>query len=535
MSITEPLLEADDIQGNILAGFNKDHQQFIFFEIEKPDLVKDWLRYIEPKISTLREVVSFNRLYQTMWARQGNEPKGLIATWMNLAFSYSGLQKILPKEKLLDFGQESAYVKGLQKRSGDLGDPTDPTAEGHPNKWVLGGSANNPDICLIIASDSHNQLEAMISTIKLSIDKVPGFGKSSGLKMVFEQACKTRFDLPGHEHFGFKDGVSQPGVRGKISVALDDYLTKRFIDSSDPRSQIEASPGQKLIWPGEFVFGYPKQKDDDPITPDQIKDSDLPSVYSVPVWAKNGSFLVVRRLRQDVKGFWEFLINEGPKVGISDPFMFGAKLVGRWPSGAPIMRSPTQDNKELAKAELANNNFNFQNDSSTAKIRSDIDFKDEIDQAKADEFGEVCPVSAHIRKVYPRDVDTDRPASANLTRRIIRRGIPYGEPLNINLALPPYEDSQNGDRGLMFLSYQTSIEEQFEFISNKWANSKKLPREGGEDPIIGQNNDPSQNNPRTRTFDLNGCPINLMNDFVIPTGGEYYFQPPISAIKSISL
>ena len=528
MSILEPVLEANDIQGNILAGFNKDFQHFLFFEIKDFELAKGWIHYIEPQISTLKEVASFNRLYQTTWKRQGSEPKGLIATWMNIAFSYSGLQKILSPEQLVDFNQDSAFVKGLKERSRQLGDPPDPKMEGNINNWVLGGAANNPDICLIIASDSQNQLKEMILKIKSSIDKVPGSEDAAGLELVFEQEGKTRFDLPGHEHFGFRDGVSQPGVRGRLSATSDDYLTKRFIDPSDPRSQTESTPGQKLVWPGEFVFGYPKQKDNDPMTPEPVQDIDLPSVYSVPVWAKNGSFLVVRRLRQDVKGFWEFILNEGPKIGISDPSLFGAKLVGRWPSGAPIMRSPNQDNKELAEADLANNNFNFVNDTKVAKIGSVIDFKDKFQEAKADEFGEVCPISAHIRKVYPRDVDSDRPASANLIRRIIRRGIPFGEPLNINLALPPYEDSQNGNRGLMFLSYQTSIEEQFEFISVNWANSDILPGKGGEDPIIGQNN------PRTRTFKLNDCPIKLMNDFVIPTGGEYYFQPSISALKFIS-
>ncbi|MFE5392740.1 Dyp-type peroxidase [Bacillus thuringiensis] len=520
MSIMEPVLEAEDIQGNILAGFNKDFQHFLFFEITQPDLAKGWISFIQPKISTLKEVASFNRLYQTMWARQGTEPKGLIATWMNIALSFSGLQKILSPEHLDGFNRKSAFVNGLKARSGLLGDPKEPTAEGHPNNWVLGGSANNPELCLIIASDCQNQLQKMISTIKSSIDKVPGSEDAAGLKLIFEQEGKTRFDLPGHEHFGFKDGISQPGVRGRLSDSPDDYLTKRVIDSSDPRSQTEAAPGQKLVWPGEFVFGYPKQKDNDLITPEPILDIDLPNKLSVPIWAKNGSFLVVRRLRQDVEGFWKFILNEGPKIDISNRFLFGAKLVGRWPSGAPILRAFTQDNKSLAKDDFANNNFNFKNDTAPAK-------GDKFQPAKADKFGAICPFSAHIRKVYPRDVDTDRPAVANNTRRIIRRGIPFGEPLNIDLTPPPYDDLHKGDRGLMFLSYQTSIDEQFEFISHSWANSDKLPEDGGEDPIIGQNT------PRTRTFKVNGHQIKLMNDFVIPTGGEYYFQPSITALKSI--
>ena len=92
-------------------------------------MAKGWIRYIEPQISSLKEVVTFNRLYQTMWARQGTEPDGLIATWMNLALSFFGLQKNLP-EQLDGFDKTSAFVKGLKARSGLLGDPKDPAAQG---------------------------------------------------------------------------------------------------------------------------------------------------------------------------------------------------------------------------------------------------------------------------------------------------------------------------------------------------------------------------------------------------------------------
>jgi deferrochelatase/peroxidase EfeB len=77
-----------------------------------------------------------------------------------------------------------------------------------------------------------------------------------------------------------------------------------------------------------------------------------------------------------------------------------------------------------------------------------------------DDFtGFKTPVFSHIRKVNPRDLSTDDDsASKTLKRRIIRQGIPFGPPLN--LAKP---DPVNGNRGLLFISYQAPIRDQFEF------------------------------------------------------------------------
>lgn len=43
------------------------------------------------------------------------------------------------------------------------------------------------------------------------------------------------------------------------------------------------------------------------------------------------------------------------------PELLAAKFVGRWPSGAPLMRTPNADNEALGKDDFANNHFNFVN------------------------------------------------------------------------------------------------------------------------------------------------------------------------------
>jgi hypothetical protein len=117
----------------------------------------------------------------------------------------------------------------------------------------------------------------------------------------------VRSDLPGHEHFGFDDGVSQPGPRGRASDRPGDHITDRHIDPGQvPQSLLYGYPGQDLVWPGEFVLGYPATGPD-PLLPG-------PVALAQPPWTRNGSFLVYRRLRQDVGLFWRTMRSEAARL-----------------------------------------------------------------------------------------------------------------------------------------------------------------------------------------------------------------------------
>src|ERR1700722_3643433 len=150
----EPVLDVDQIQGNILAGFNKDNQTLIFLIIEKPDEFCIWLRELIPFIATTDEVLQFNRLFKMIRSRRKVESRTVLSTWLNIAFSFRGLGKIKP----VDVGKfrDKAFRKGLAGRSASLNDPR--SGEGFQQNWLIGGENNEADLVLIVASDSLEEM-----------------------------------------------------------------------------------------------------------------------------------------------------------------------------------------------------------------------------------------------------------------------------------------------------------------------------------------------------------------------------------------
>src|SRR6266849_9247504 len=121
----EPILAADQIQGNIFPGFSKDFQTLLFLRIDDPTAFAGWVSRLIPRIATMEFVVEFNRLFKRVRKHQEAETGTVRATWINIAFSFAGLKKLgTPALKLDDFKDE-AFKAGLLQRSRDgvLGDP----------------------------------------------------------------------------------------------------------------------------------------------------------------------------------------------------------------------------------------------------------------------------------------------------------------------------------------------------------------------------------------------------------------------------
>ena len=518
---TEPVLDIQEIQGNSLAGFNKDHQQLVVLRIQSVVAARSWLRRILPAINTLAEVGHFNATFRIQRVRLGRDPDGMIATWANIAFSYPALSLLTSKAEA-DGVPDSSFRDGLAARSSILGDPpphgsTDPTAE-----WVVGKDATAPDVLLVVASDDPDQLRnRMERMLPIATDG------AQPPAVVWQETGDTRPDLPGHEHFGFRDAVSQPGIRGRNSARPGDFLTPRLLNSSPLPDMEFSAPGQPLVWPGQFVFGYPSTDGQSGSTGGPVASPPLN-----PAWLKNGSLLVFRRLKQDVARFNQFLWNQATALATNAAFagltagQLGAMIVGRWPSGAPLLRSPLTDDVDLGNDPLARNDFLLTVNTPPPDLKRGHALSGVYPSATADALGFMCPHAAHIRKVNPRDQDSDKGDQFDtLTRRIIRRGIPFGPPITD----PMVDDGV--DRGLHFLCYQTSIINQFELLQTDWANSTANPQAGGFDLVIGQN----AGQPRAMELSRSTGTVDITApaQFVIPTGGGYYFAPSISALRDV--
>jgi Dyp-type peroxidase family len=493
-------LRLTNIQGNSIGGFSKDFQANLFLQFTNDAAGRAWIKEISSEIakSSSAAVIEFNKQFSALKSYGVPKPEEVIAAiWVNLALSFQGLTALKLRSRDLKLFP-SAFKDGMARAQiGDVG-PSD------PSKWIE--PFNKPDhvhAVLIVAADHSHQLQQRVA----DITGTPTF--KAGVKRFWNQPGSTRADLPGHEHFGFKDGISQPGIRGLD--APDDPMIH-------PN---QGHAGQNLLWPGEFIIGYatqiPKAKAGaDGPNPDPGHDS-----KSGPDWTVDGSYLVFRRLRQDVGAFERTVAALAKRLGWSTD-LTGAKLIGRYKSGAPIeqrkfqpgpysppVTDPGDANPALGNNKILNNNFAFAHDPDGAN----------------------CPLAAHIRKAHPRDEstnvgDTDS-ESHTQTRRLLRRGIPYGSPF-----VPHDPDSAEEDRGLLFLCYQNDISEHFEFVQNNWVNVPNFPPNPpgplppGEDPIIAQ----SKKGPML--IDPKQPPVSV-NHFVTTTGGEYFFSPSISTLRAI--
>jgi Dyp-type peroxidase family len=533
----EPLLEMSEIQGAVLPGFFKPHQMLIGLRIPKgPRAVgsfKALLKSMARDISTAALTLADRRAFrQRRKERKTPHPLGKEGTVLvGLALSSSCLLRLVPSSGLIP---SEAFHSGMVKRSALLGDSTDPNNEGYPENWFVGKPGFELDALIIIAGDHRHAVSDRAHALHAALE-------AAGADVLYREEGNV---LPGkqrgHEHFGFDDGVSQPGIRG-ISDATGEYITERHIDPAEiPEALLYGYPGQDLVWPGEFVLGYPRSGPD-PLLPG------LPDPL-LPLWTRNGSFLVFRRLRQDVPLFWQTMRRKAeglaklPGFTHMDQRRLASLLVGRWPSGAPVNRSPGEDNP----APMANNNFIFDSDTPSLKLKGGGTAPYPSLSAKADPVGATCPWAAHIRKLNTRDSASDMGGrESTFNRRLLRVGIPFGEslykpefdPEALNGEMDKWlkkEDPEKGNRGLLFLSIQASIEDQFEFLMSRWVNDAARPKlPGGNDMLIGQN---AAGGIRKCALFGSGQELQEIQtdrQWVIPTGGGYFFMPSISALRDV--
>jgi Dyp-type peroxidase family len=457
-SLPPPPLELYDIQGLVARGYRDLRAAaYVLLHMDDPSLARAWIGALAVTPATERPT----------------------ETATHLALSASGVEKLgLAEEALAMFPLEFRGGMTTDHRRRILGD----IGANAPEHWLWGGPTTpSVDLMLLLFARDDSLLDQHYMT------QAAGFA-DGGVSEVGR--LQSVIDLDGKEHFGFADGISQPTIAGLSS--------RRDLPSN-------------TIQPGEVILGYtneyglyttrPLVEDGGALPPD-LEGSGRGDL------GRNGSFLVFRQLAQDVRGFWRW-VDQAVGGDAARRMWLASKMVGRWPSGAPLTLAPDADEPGLATA----NDFTYHH---------------------FDRFGFNCPIGAHVRRAHPRDSldpdpGTEASVAVNRRHRLLRRGREYGSPVEDPFSEAPADDAE---RGLFFICLVGNIARQFELVQHTWINSPKFGELYSDpDPLVANHED--------------GCTLTIPAEplrhrytdlprFVTVRGGGYFFLPGLKAIQYLS-
>jgi Dyp-type peroxidase family len=454
-------LNETDIQGFVMRGYNLPFARYIFLQVTDSLKAPQWLDALLPSITTGER-----------W------DDGKPASTVNVAFTHKGLAMLqLPVASLQSFPVE--FLQGMKARAHVLGD-TGPNA---PENWDPFWREDQVHLWVGVNAQSEDALAKACG----SIDQL--IGTYGGVRIVGSQdaaALKINGQFTSKEHFGYTDGFGNP-----------DYLG--FERKTQPgQGKLNKDGSWSPLASGELLLGYADEAGELPPAP-------LPHLL-----ANNSTFMVYRKLHQNVGRFRQYLDEKGSAYP-GGKEKLAAKFVGRWRDGTPLELSPDREDPAIVADPNRNVNFSFGKDPT----------------------GSACPISAHVRRVNPRDAFgfhgklTDR-------RRVTRRGLPYG-------SYVPEGQSVNDkeERGVAFMALNASFARQYEFIQQQWVEYGNDSHQGNDkDPLIG-NHGPTPNggrfvvqgsdDPKNPPFICGG-----LTNFVELRGGDYFFIPSMTALKMMS-
>ena len=530
-------LDLTDIQGNIhrpYGRFGFPHSRHFFFVVSESAAGRAFVQSIRPRVTTAEP---WDHVETADGAKGAKKPE----ITLNIGFSFRGLLALgVPTETLRLLPEE--FIEGMRARATILGDVDGSDPKNWDPMWrdktkfvhiwvSLNSGANADGSPAAIMAEWTEWLERLAETSS-GVDLVTGHGDDGKGKWQHSSALMAPIGPDGamvplpKEHFGFVDGISDPAFRGEYANEATQALAVRG------GGKLEAGPlGDPLPWKplatGEFILGQADEAQQFPV-------ATRPASFS-----RNGTFMVYRKLRQDVPAWddyvakiadeWMRVTGETDRETASETVR--AKMVGRWSSGLPLIVAPTWADHNRVMAEHAEaraiSALGAKNPEEKKKL---VAFRALMTDFRfgGDPDGKVCPLGAHIRRAHPRDMldpelGPDK-GSTVLTnrRRIIRRGLPY-------------EDSAS-ETGVIFMALCTSIFRQFEFVQQQWMNYG-LDFDAGNDtcPVIG-------NRQQSHKFvvpagDANASTFVAANlpEFVTTRGGEYFFIPGMNAIRMIAM
>jgi Dyp-type peroxidase family len=430
---------------------------------------------------------------------------------INIAFTAPGLRALGTSESVIaGFSHEFRGGMTEGSRSRQLGD----VGNNAPSNWTWGSYGREPHALIMFFAEPE-QFDSFVQSTKGNtwsdaFEEVTSLGTSN---------------LDGDEPFGFADGISQPQI---------DWEQQR----QTPCTQAEYT---NIVALGEYLLGYRNEYgkitdrpllDPDAASAGLLTADDAPDKKDL---GRNGAYLVMRQLEQDVRKFWQFLYQQAGG-NLAEAGQLGAKMVGRTQVGDPLVPIQEQPIPGTDSGSAKQNQFTYQSDPAGAR----------------------CPFGAHIRRTNPRNSDFPEPRLSALRKlinmlgfgpkgfyddltssvrfhRILRRGREYGSELSPEQALQPAPPDEP-PRGLHFICLNANISRQFEFLQNAWiANSKFAGLTGESDPLLG-NRQSLPGCPITGNFTMprgGSLPrrVSGLPQFVIVRGGAYFFLPSLRALR----
>ncbi|OFB40357.1 peroxidase [Mycolicibacterium sp. (ex Dasyatis americana)] len=318
--------------------------RYEFLSFATPEAGRGWLAEMVPLVQSATDV---------------RETVNVFNRWVNLAFTWSGLRALgLDEASLASFPDE--FREGMASRADILGD----TGAAAPEHWVGGLAGDDLHAIVILFARDEQERVRCVGEHDALLTRCPGVRSLSHLDL----AATAPFEYD-HDHFGYRDPVSQPQIEGSGEALI---------------------PGAGgYLAPGEFILGYPDEEG-------LVSNHPAPEALS-----RNGSYLAYRRLEEHVGVFRDYLKQNGESAEGEE--LLAAKFMGRWRSGAPLVLAPEHDDPELGADQMRNNDFDY---------------------GEMDPHGYACPLGSHARRLNPRDTEPNPNR-----RRLIRRSGTYGPAL----------------------------------------------------------------------------------------------------------
>ena len=465
MATVATRIDLPDIQGDILRAYGNDYRftSYVFVSVAGA-AGRRWLGGLLERVTTAEP-----------WPLSPDGGPIKPETTLNVAFTAAGLAALgLEPAVLQTFSWE--FLGGMAARAAVRGD----VGASAPEHWESGLGSGDAHALVTINARSAPSLAGELRRFR---DEA----HAAGVKLVAHQ----RAELLGgqREHFGFSDGFGQPAIEG---------VSEHKSAGGDVP---EPGGGWRPLALGEFVLGY--EDEDSRVDPQRR----LPAAPADP-FGRSGTYMVFRKLHQDV-ALWRRMLRDAGQGYAGGEAKLAAKIVGRWPNGAPLAVSPDAEDPAFDPRQPGSNDFRFLDD---------------------DPHGSRCPLGAHVRRANPRDAlgweGLDDAGLLAFRHRIIRRGMPYGPPL-----APGVTGDDGAERGLVFVAFNASLARQFESVQQQWLNDGNPFHLGDDrDFLLG---DASGSGKMT----IQGEPpffVAPQRSFVTTRGGEYLFVPGMAALRALA-